>query len=1143
MFQKKQNIPVEQKVPEKQKIPKEQDLMNNLGKISYMLDKTHLMRLDEDFGVLPFDDYYNRDELITYKRNIRAVQVKRCVIDKEEKVADCFNNILSVFANSENSLALVINRKPTDIEMYYVIKNIGSGRNTESEENSELLAESIRGNLPGTEVKVIYEKNEGIDTEKLFHFDEAVAVSILSNIPSEKSEDFVSQGLEKLLNGIIPKKDEDSYTIVLLAESLPLLQVRSILSGYEELATAIAPFSGYQFQSGINETDTKGEMESLAHSDGISHAIAKTHSVNVGVNGGMFSSVTDAITNSIMRSVTNSIATTSTKTIGDAVTKSPAGALASGGQAVGAIIGSAIGSIVPGLGTYIGGLVGGFAGNVVGALVGSKTKSEAYSEGITKLTAVTEGTQDSTSKAIAKGKNFGGSLGYGFSRGTIDTTSETDTQTRGTNKSISLGTSENTMYTYKSYVVSDLIAKLEATIKRIDESKANGLWRYGAYIFSKDPTTTKNAANFLRAISQGEASHIEPAFIQTWLRETSKDLTAFGEISKYVKHFTHPVFGALTDGRYVMTVTPTSDVSTTELANVFAFPRHALNSLPVIECARFGREPHSLIELPRDPKETVEIGCAYHMHLEEEKNRIKLSKEELKTHTFITGSTGSGKSNTIYTLLAELCPEDSGKINFLVIEPAKGEYKDVFGGRKDVEVYGTNPFKAPNLLKINPFSFPPDIHVLEHIDRLVEVFNACWPMYAAMPAILKESVEKAYEFVGWNLKTSKYPGEFPTFNTLMTVLPKVIDTSAYSADTSNDYKGALLTRVRSLTTGIQGQILGLDTDIVNEALFNKNVIVDLSRVGSSETKALLMGVLVLKLQEFRISESEEKDKKTRNKKLHHITVLEEAHHLLRRTSTEQSQESSNLQGKSVEMLANAIAEMRTYGEGFIIADQSPGLMDMSVIRNTNTKIILRLPDESDRMLVGKAAGLSDIQVSELSRLKCGVAAISQSGWLEPVLCKIDEFEKASPMVSRYSDKPEFQFNDKENAAIKQFLNTAFDVEQTKLSTDTVEIIRKWISRMEMSDKARTDIERVLAGHNLSGRQQMLLIGRLFGTRIRTIPVRETAVSEVQKLLIGQYDFKEGDEIIRRINDLFLLHSANIYTTLPGSIENTKGGIR
>ena len=96
-----------------------------------------------------------------------------------------------------------------------------------------------------------------------------------------------------------------------------------------------------------------------------------------------------------------------------------------------------------------------------------------------------------------------------------------------------------------------------------------------------------------------------------------------------------------------------------------------------------------------------------------------------------------------------------------------------------------------------------------------------------------------------------------------------------------------------------------------------------------------------------------------NAELKHITVLEEAHNLLKRTSTEQMSESANLLGKSVEMLANAIAEMRTYGEGFIIADQAPGLMDLSVIRNTNTKIIMRLPDFSDRELVGKSANLND----------------------------------------------------------------------------------------------------------------------------------------------------------------------------------------
>ena len=131
--------------------------------------------------------------------------------------------------------------------------------------------------------------------------------------------------------------------------------------------------------------------------------------------------------------------------------------------------------------------------------------------------------------------------------------------------------------------------------------------------------------------------------------------------------------------------------------------------------------------------------------------------------------------------------------------------------------------------------------------------------------------------------------------------------------------------------------------------------------------------------------------------LKHVTVLEEAHNILRRTQTAQSSESSNLLGKSVEMLANSIAEMRTYGEGFVIADQAPGLMDMAVIRNTNTKIILRLPDLEDRELVGRAAGLNDDQILELSRLKTFVAAVYQNNWLEPVLCNIDTNFKEVPI--------------------------------------------------------------------------------------------------------------------------------------------------
>ena len=272
----------------------------------------------------------------------------------------------------------------------------------------------------------------------------------------------------------------------------------------------------------------------------------------------------------------------------------------------------------------------------------------------------------------------------------------------------------------------------------------------------------------------------------------------------------------------------------------------------------------------------------------------------------------------------------------MVIEPAKGEYKDIFGGRKEVSVYGTNP-KRSRLLRINPFSFPDEIHILEHIDRLIEIFNVCWPMYAAMPAVLKEAIERAYESVGWNLTMSTCENQingravYPNFIDVLNQVNLVISESKYSADSKGDYVGALSMRISSLTNGINGQIL-TDNELSDKDIFDKDVIIDLSRVGSNETKSLLMGLLIIKLQEYRMASA-----KGSNKELRHITVLEEAHNILKRTSTEQSAESSNLAGKSVEMLANAIAEMRTYGEGFIIVDQSPGLMDMSVIRNTNTK--------------------------------------------------------------------------------------------------------------------------------------------------------------------------------------------------------------
>ena len=282
------------------------------------------------------------------------------------------------------------------------------------------------------------------------------------------------------------------------------------------------------------------------------------------------------------------------------------------------------------------------------------------------------------------------------------------------------------------------------------------------------------------------------------------------------------------------------------------------------------------------------------MH-KEENTDVKLDARSLTAHTFITGSTGSGKSTTIYKLLDELSNtyigDTKNTVKFMVIEPAKGEYKNALAKNKhlNVSVYGTNP-RITKLLRINPFKFPSDkIHIYEHLDKLTEIFNVCWPMYAAMPAVLKAAMENAYRSAGWNLvKSENKHGEiFPSFVDVALEVEKYINKSEYSDENKSNYKGSLLTRLESLTNGINSMIFSAD-DIEDQELFDENVIVDLSRVGSTETKALIMGILILKLQEHRIACVDGS-----NSDLCHITVLEEAHNLLKRTSTEQSSETPN----------------------------------------------------------------------------------------------------------------------------------------------------------------------------------------------------------------------------------------------------------
>ena len=605
--------------------------------------------------------------------------------------------------------------------------------------------------------------------------------------------------------------------------------------------------------------------------------------------------------------------------------------------------GAAIGTFVPGIGTAIGGIAGGIVGGLIAPFINNTSEGTNTSTTDTHSTSSSHGTNQSDSRAISN--------------------TQTNTQSSAAGRTV--------QFTYEDRRITDILKIIEENIKRIDLCSGFGAFSSAAYVASDSPVVCSRAACVYNALMRGEKSALQSTQINSWQGWQAR------EITRYLGGFFHPRF-QYQMGDTETSVTAAMLISSQELSLKIGLPKRSFPGVQVVQHAEFDCNPPE--------SGNLRLGDLYRMGKVNEGISVKLSNESLTAHTFIAGSTGAGKSNAVYHMLNELTKND--EVHFLVVEPAKGEYKDAFGGREDVTVYGTNPQKT-ELLRINPFSFPvEEIHVLEHLDRLVEIFNVCWPMYAAMPAILKDACERAYIAAGWNLTESvnRYDNRlFPTFADVLEQIRIVVNETEYSADTGGDYKGALVTRVKSLTTGLNGQTFASNA-LRDEDLFDKNVIVDLSRAGSPETKALIMGLLVMKLQEYRMAKRKDSDSALR-----HVTVLEEAHNLLKRTSTEQSSDSANLLGKSVEMLGNAIAEMRTYGEGFIIADQAPGLMDMAVIRNTNTKIIMRLPDQGDRELVGKAVGLDEEQIKELAKLPTGVAAVYQNEWLAPVLCKVDHF--------------------------------------------------------------------------------------------------------------------------------------------------------
>lgn len=960
---------------------------NALNLVDDVVLKSYLKRLDSmDIASMP--------EAEGVDSSIVLFKINRMVYEEDEFATDKFISAISSMSFADCSVFLVIDGYRDKTDFYMGVKNNDSKRTTVSV--ADTFKSSLVGQFPGIDIEdcsiIDRGKNSSLQEQVLRRISNASLLSSYVGIPAFKDEDgkydnknYV-QGTEKLAQAMQGKR----YTAIILASNLTTDVVTEIRNGYETIYSQLSPMATQQLAYSTNES----LANAINRSKGVTQGKTKTQTIGESHTNGTSSS----------HGKSDSETKKSKTAVGCSVLGGVLSAVGLGLSATGA--GAAIG--IPLMA----------AGGVMSA-VGATGKSK------------TSGTTDT----------YGTSQSDTENRSMSDAESHSETFTDSLGKTATIGSSKNYTLTIHNKHIEELMKRIDQELERISMSESTGLWSVASYFFSYDNdfASAESASTIFKSIMQGEESGVETSAINSWIDNSQK----MKMLTNSVCHLSHPVFwNNLTVNGENIKVENSSLLSSKELAMLLSLPHKSVPGFPVVEHVSLAKEVirnnESLM------KREVSLGCIFDLGKAYTENRVKLDVKSLTQHVFVTGSTGCGKSETIYKLINETKQVST---KFLVIEPAKGEYKNVFG---DVNVFGTNPLIMP-LLRINPFSFPTGVHVLEHIDRLTEIFNVCWPMYSAMPAVLKKAMLDAYESCGWDLRLSvnrlsRGEDVYPSFLDLFLSLEKVITESAYSEEVKSNYSGALLTRVESLTNGLNGEIFSVN-ELSNMVLFDENCIIDLSRVGSQETKSLIMGILIMRLSEYRMTGAN-----TPNSALKHLTVLEEAHNILKRVSTEQSQEGSNMAGKSVEMITNAIAEMRTYGEGFVIVDQSPTSVDKAAIKNTNTKIVMRLPDEDDRKVSGKAAGMNDKQIDEIAKLPTGVAVVYQNDWVSPVLCRIDRMENSRVIFNEQKDSILELNSENDINYIIEFL-LAGQTENTQKAFDIIQI-EKSVRAFNMPSKVR-----------------------------------------------------------------------------------------
>lgn len=543
---------------------------------------------------------------------------------------------------------------------------------------------------------------------------------------------------------------------------------------------------------------------------------------------------------------------------------------------------------------------------------------------------------------------------------------------------------------------------MDKRLERIQIACGHGIWRTSAIILAKTDTEASIAGHMLVGALRGDASHLEPLRLLPLptfsLAQQTQLLGSSGLVFERDE--------ALRElASYVGSADSATWLSGPELAFWVRPPVRPIAGLsvrPFVEMASHVAEVKLADKRPR-----VDLGPALHHGRTLTTTNVTMLHEDLTRHCLVAGTTGSGKTTTVRQILKSLQgfgAHPELRVPFMVIEPAKTEYRGLFeelkaGGRRPVRLV-PNPSAADLnsgdavALRFNPFQAPVGVSLGRHFEATKILLRSCFSMQESLPQILEATLLAAYLERSWSDADFALPvpellanRTWPTFDSMVTrpkspsnVVRSTVAELGYEERLCQSFTAAVLVRLRSFAIGAKGLIFsGNDKELDWNAILQRPIFIELSEIPEPDVRRFLVGALMIRLSEVRALQG-------LSAALRHLVVLEEAHHVLRQDTG--LSPSAALIRESNLLLADAFAEMRAYGQGILVADQSPAELEPAILRNTGTKLLHTSYYEPDVQAVADSIGMEQAQRQILRQLRPGECVAKTPELLLPVLCKV-----------------------------------------------------------------------------------------------------------------------------------------------------------